>query len=171
MTALTDLTIREAADRLRAGEISSVELTRAYLDRIAALDDTLQAYLTVTGEIALEQARRADERRAAGEDDPLLGVPLAYKDVLATEGVQTTCASRILQGYKPPYTATAIRKLEARGAVMLGKTNMDLFAMGSSTENSAYAVTRNPWDLDRVPGGSSGGSAVEIGRASCRERV
>ena len=160
MTALTDLTIREAADRLRAGEISSVELTRAYLDRIAALDDTLQAYLTVTGEIALEQARRADERRAAGEDDPLLGVPLAYKDVLATEGVQTTCASRILQGYKPPYTATAIRKLEARGAVMLGKTNMDEFAMGSSTENSAYAVTRNPWDLDRVPGGSSGGSAV-----------
>ncbi|NLH09159.1 MAG: Asp-tRNA(Asn)/Glu-tRNA(Gln) amidotransferase subunit GatA [Chloroflexi bacterium] len=160
MTALTDLTIREAADRLRAGEISSVELTRAYLDRIAALDATLQAYLTVTGEIALEQARRADERRAAGEDDPLLGVPLAYKDVLATEGVQTTCASRILQGYKPPYTATAIRKLEARGAVMLGKTNMDEFAMGSSTENSAYAVTRNPWDLDRVPGGSSGGSAV-----------
>ncbi len=162
MTELTDLTLREAHAHLRRREITSVELTEAYLNRISALDGLIHAYLTVTAGAALEQARRADVRRADGEDNVLLGVPLAYKDVLATRDVETTCGSRILKGYRPPYTATCIQKLEAMGAVMLGKTNMDEFAMGSSTENSAYVVTRNPWNLERVPGGSSGGSAASV---------
>lgn len=162
MTDLTTLTISEAHTLLRKGEISSVELTRAYLDRITALDAQIQAYLTVTEDQALAQAQDADARRAQGEDTPLLGIPLAYKDVLCTRGVPTTCGSKILEGYRPPYTATAISKLETLGAVMLGKTNMDEFAMGSSTENSAYQITRNPWDMERVPGGSSGGSAAAV---------
>lgn len=162
MTDLTDLTLCEAHAHLHRGDITSVELTEAYLSRISTLDGLIHAYLTVTAEAALEQARRADVRRANGEDNMLLGVPLAYKDVLATRDVETTCGSRILKGYRPPYTATCIQKLEAVGAVMLGKTNMDEFAMGSSTENSAYIVTRNPWNLERVPGGSSGGSAAAV---------
>jgi aspartyl-tRNA(Asn)/glutamyl-tRNA(Gln) amidotransferase subunit A len=162
MTDLTTLTIGEVHALLKKGEISSVELTNAYLNRIAALDGQIKAYLTVTDTQALAQAREADARRARGEDTPLLGIPLAYKDVLCTRGVQTTCGSKILEGYRPPYTATAIRKLEALGAVMLGKTNMDEFAMGSSTENSAYQITHNPWNLERVPGGSSGGSAAAV---------
>ncbi len=162
MTHLTDLTITEAHRLLQRGEVSSVELTQAHLERITALDGTLRAFLTVTAEIALQQARAADDRRRAGEDNPLLGIPLAYKDVLTTRGVETTCGSKILKGYRPPYTATAIARLEAQGAVMLGKTNMDEFAMGSSTENSAYQITRNPWDTERVPGGSSGGSAAAV---------
>ncbi len=162
MTHLTDLTITEAHRLLQRGEVSSVELTQAHLERITALDGTLCAFLTVTAEIALQQARAADDRRRAGEDNPLLGIPLAYKDVLTTRGVETTCGSKILKGYRPPYTATAITRLEAQGAVMLGKTNMDEFAMGSSTENSAYQITCNPWDTERVPGGSSGGSAAAV---------
>ncbi len=162
MADLTVLTIDEAHQMLKNGEISSVELTRAYLERIEALDGAIQAYLTVTADLALEQALRADARRKAGEDSPLLGIPLAYKDVLCTEGVETTCGSKILKGYVPPYSATAVGRLESQGAVMLGKTNMDEFAMGSSTENSAYQVTRNPWNTDCVPGGSSGGSAAAV---------
>ncbi len=162
MDDLTNLTITEAHRLLQRGEISSVELTQAHLERITALDGTIRAFLTVTAEIALQQAHAADERRRRGEDNPLLGIPLAYKDVLTTRGVETTCGSRILRGYRPPYTATAIARLEAQGAVMLGKTNMDEFAMGSSTENSAYQITRNPWDTERVPGGSSGGSAAAV---------
>jgi len=162
MNELTDLTISEAQGLLRAGQISAVELTEAHLERISALDGQIHAFLTIAADRALEQARRADARRLSGEAPPLLGIPLAYKDVLATEGVPTTCGSRILEGYLPPYTATAVARLAQAGAVMLGKTNMDEFAMGSSTENSAYQITANPWDLQRVPGGSSGGSAAAV---------
>jgi len=159
---LYELTIHEALAGLRAGVVSSVELTQALLDRIAAVDDDVKAYLTVTPERALAQAAAADQRRAQGEDAPLLGVPLAIKDVLSTEGVRTTCGSRILEHYVPPFTATAVSRLEQAGMVMLGKTNTDEFAMGSSTENSGYFTTHNPWDLDRVPGGSSGGSGAAV---------
>jgi aspartyl-tRNA(Asn)/glutamyl-tRNA(Gln) amidotransferase subunit A len=159
---LTDLTLTTAQAKLRAGEITSVELTRAHLERIKAIDPQVKAYLTITEEHALEAAEKADERRATGDDTPLLGIPLAIKDVLTTQGVQTTCGSRILEGFIPPYTGTAVQKLFDAGAVMLGKTNTDEFAMGSSTENSGYFTTHNPWDLDRVPGGSSGGSAAAV---------
>ena len=160
--SLHELTIHEALTGMRAGEFSSVELTNALLARIDAVDPQVQAYLSVTREVALRQAQAADDRRARGEEAPLLGVPLAIKDVLATAGVQTTCGSKILQGFKPPYTATSVKRLEAAGAVMLGKVNCDEFAMGSSNENSGYFVTRNPWNLERVPGGSSGGSAAAV---------
>ncbi len=159
---LTDLTLSEALRALRARQISAVELTEAHLARIEALEPRLGAFLTVTAERALEQARRADERRSRGEEAPLLGIPLGIKDVLCTEGVQTTAGSRILEGFVPPYTATAVQKLFESGAIMLGKTNTDEFAMGSSTENSAYHPTRNPHRLDRIPGGSSGGSAAAV---------
>ncbi|HEU5369865.1 MAG TPA: Asp-tRNA(Asn)/Glu-tRNA(Gln) amidotransferase subunit GatA [Ktedonobacterales bacterium] len=163
MPALWELTIHEAADLLRRREISSVELTRACLERIDALDKTLRAFITLTPDLALEQAAAADRRRAAGEDvTPLTGIPLAIKDVISTNGVRTTCGSHILERFVPPYDATVMQRLNAAGSVMLGKTNMDEFAMGSSTENSAFFPTRNPWDLERVPGGSSGGSAVAV---------
>jgi aspartyl-tRNA(Asn)/glutamyl-tRNA(Gln) amidotransferase subunit A len=160
--ALTDLTLTEALGKLRTGEVTSVQLTQAHLDRIAVHNPTLHAYLTVVGEQALAQAKQADDRRARGEDAPLLGIPLAIKDVLCTEGVETTAGSKILKGFKPVYTATAVQKLFDAGAVMLGKTNTDEFAMGSSTENSAYGPTRNPWNTERIPGGSSGGSAAAV---------
>ena len=159
---LTDLTLTEARQRLRAGEISAVELTQAHLERIRALDPQVRAYLTVTEERALAAAEEADRRLATGDNAPLLGLPLAIKDVLTTEGVVTTAGSRVLEGFVPPYTATAVQRLLEAGAVMLGKTNTDEFAMGSSTENSGYFVTHNPWDLERVPGGSSGGSAAAV---------
>lgn len=162
MTQLTDLTITQALDKLRAKEISSVELTRAYLDQIEKLDPTIKAYLTVTADAALQSAEAADKARAAGDDKPLLGIPLGIKDVLSTKGVETTCGSKILKGYVPIFSATVVERLQAAGMVMLGKLNCDEFAMGSSTENSAYQITRNPWDLERVPGGSSGGSAAAV---------
>ncbi|WP_420629806.1 Asp-tRNA(Asn)/Glu-tRNA(Gln) amidotransferase subunit GatA [Candidatus Leptofilum sp.] len=159
---VSDLTLTELRTALRQGEISSVAATEAMLDRIVAEDNELQSYLTITDEMALEQAKAADERLAKGEQTPLLGVPVAVKDIICTRGVPTTAGSKILEGFVPPYDAFVVERLKAAGAVILGKTNTDEFAMGSSTENSAYVTTRNPWDHERVPGGSSGGSAAAV---------
>jgi aspartyl-tRNA(Asn)/glutamyl-tRNA(Gln) amidotransferase subunit A len=162
MAALTQLSVAEAARRIRAGELTSQDLTRAVLQRIQAVDPQVGAYLSVDGEDALRQAQVADAARAAGSQAPLLGVPVAIKDVLNVKGQPCTCGSQILKGYRAPYDATAVAKLRAAGAVILGRLNMDEFAMGSSTENSAYQLTRNPWNLACVPGGSSGGSAAAV---------
>jgi aspartyl-tRNA(Asn)/glutamyl-tRNA(Gln) amidotransferase subunit A len=163
MSDLHTLTIGEAAALLRRGAITSVELVEAVLERIYALDNEVRAYLTLAPEMALEQAAAADRRLATEVDPPsLLGIPLAIKDVICVEGLTATCGSRILEDYVPPFSATVVDRLRAAGAVILGKTNTDEFAMGSSTENSAFFATRNPWDLDRVPGGSSGGSAAAV---------
>ncbi|MET7803317.1 Asp-tRNA(Asn)/Glu-tRNA(Gln) amidotransferase subunit GatA [Micromonospora chersina] len=163
MTDLTRLTAAEIAGLVAAGETSAVEVTQAHLDRIAAVDERVHAFLHVDTEGALAAARSVDERRAAGEDlGPLAGVPVAVKDVLTTKGVPTTVGSKILEGWRPPYDSTIVERLREAGTVMLGKTNMDEFAMGSSTEYSAYGPTRNPWDLDRIPGGSGGGSAAAL---------
>jgi aspartyl-tRNA(Asn)/glutamyl-tRNA(Gln) amidotransferase subunit A len=143
-------------------ELSSVELTREVLALVEALEPRLGAFVTLTPELALAQAEEADHRRAAGETGALLGVPGAIKDVICTRGVRTTCSSRMLANFVPPYDATVVERLKAAGLVMVGKTNMDEFAMGSSTENSAFHPTRNPWDMARVPGGSSGGSAAAV---------
>jgi aspartyl-tRNA(Asn)/glutamyl-tRNA(Gln) amidotransferase subunit A len=159
---LYELTAHEAAATLRTREVSSVELTRAYLERIEAADPLLHAYLTVMHDEALAMARAADARLAAGDGGPLTGIPIALKDVLVTEGVETTAGSRMLRGYIPPYSATVVKRLRDAGAVFLGKTNMDEFAMGSSNEYSAFGPALNPWDTARVPGGSSGGSAVAV---------
>ncbi len=151
------------AANVAAGEISAVEVAQSFLSWVEECDPRIRAYLTVTPDWALAHARRLDEKRARGESlGPLAGVPISIKDVLCTAGVATTCASKILEGWVPPYTATAVERALAAGAVPLGKTNMDEFAMGSSTENSAFGPTRNPWDEKRVPGGSSGGSAASV---------
>ncbi len=162
MSDLIRLTAAELAARLAAGEVSSVEATQAHLDRIAAVDGDVHAFLHVSDH-ALEVARAIDERRAAGEDlGELAGVPLAIKDVLVTTDMPSTSGSRILEGFLSPYDATVVARARAAGLVPLGKTNMDEFAMGSSTEHSAYGPTHNPWDLDRIPGGSGGGSAAAV---------
>ena len=151
------------ARRLAAREVSAVEVAEAHLDRIEALDADLNAFLQVDRAGALTAARSVDERRAEGESlHPMAGVPVAVKDVITTRGLPTTAGSRILQGWLPPYDATLVRRLRDAGMVVLGKTNMDEFAMGSSTEHSAYGPTRNPWDRERIPGGSGGGSAAAV---------
>ena len=162
MVELNWLSIQEAHSQLTSRQISSVELTQACLDRIEAVEDRVQSFLTLTPETALAQAEAADRMLAAGEGGPLTGVPVQIKDVMCTEGVPTTCASRMLENFVPVYNATAVERLLGQGAVMLGKGNMDEFAMGSSCENSAFHPTMNPWDLERVPGGSSGGAAASV---------
>jgi len=160
---LYHMTIHELRHLLARKEVTSQELTRSVLERIQAVEERVKAYLRLTPELALSQAKEVDESFRRGDQlPPLAGIPLAIKDVICTEGIPTTCASRMLEGYLPPYDATVISRLREQKAVILGKTNMDEFAMGSSTENSGFFPTRNPWDLDRVPGGSSGGSAAAV---------
>jgi aspartyl-tRNA(Asn)/glutamyl-tRNA(Gln) amidotransferase subunit A len=160
--------IRELHKQLIRKERSSVEITQEALDRIQALEPKLHSFLCVTPEQALEQARQVDARIAAGEEIGLLaGIPIGIKDNMCTKGIRTTCASRILENFVPPYESTVTQKLKDAGAVMVGKTNLDEFAMGGSTESSAYQVTANPWDLERVPGGSSGGSAAAVASEEC----
>ena len=161
--SLYQLTAHELHDKLKACEITAVELTESVYERIEAVEPHVKGYLTLTKEIALEQANAADAGFQNGDNmSPLAGIPIAIKDVICTKGVRTTCASKILSNFVPPYDATVMTKLNQQGIVMIGKTNMDEFAMGSSTENSAYQITHNPWDLETIPGGSSGGSAAVV---------
>ena len=153
----------EMAAAMAAGEITSEKLTQEHFDRIDAVDAEVHAFLYLDREGAIAQARSVDASRTKGEKlGPLAGVPLALKDVMVQKGVPTTCGSKILEGWRPPYDATVVSKLKEAGVVILGKTNMDEFAMGSSTENSAYGPTHNPWDLSRIPGGSGGGSSASL---------
>jgi len=164
---LYELTVHEITDLLRSREVSAEEITRAFLERINEVEDSIKAFVTITGDLVLKRAREVDGKIKSGErTGPLEGVPVAIKDNICTRGVLTSCSSRILKGFVPPYNATVIERLNNAGAVMVGKTNMDEFAMGSSTENSGFFPTRNPWDLERVPGGSSGGSAAAV--AACQ---
>lgn len=165
---ITSLSLKETAKALADNKVTAAELTQAYLDRIAQLNPALNAYLTVFTESALEEARASDERRANGKVLGMLdGIPIALKDNFSTKGQRTTAGSKILEHYEPLYDATVVRKLREAGAVILGKTNLDEFAMGSSTENSAYGPSKNPWDTNRVSGGSSGGSAVAVAADLC----
>ncbi len=166
--SLVKLTLHEAAQKLRKREFSSVELTTAVYERIAEVDARTHAYLTLARDAALEDAERADFRlQQKPAEMPLLGIPIAVKDNFLTRGIRTTCASKILGGFIPPYDATAVMKLRSAGAVIVGKTNLDEFAMGSSAENSAFFPTCNPWNLERIPGGSSGGSAAAVAADEC----
>jgi len=164
---LYELSIADAHTLLKQKEISSQELTQAVLHRVEAIEEKVGAYITVTNETAIEQARLADKNISEGNITPITGIPLAIKDLICTQGVRTTCGSKILDNFVPPYDATVIKKLKQAGAVIIGKANMDEFAMGSSTENSGFKLTRNPWDLSRIPGGSSGGSAASVSADMC----
>lgn len=167
MEKILDLNIVEMRELLKNGGISAVELARFYLDRVGRYDPDVKAYLRTTEETAMEQAEDADRRIKAGEDGPLLGVPFGIKDIFCSKGMETTCGSQMLKGFFAPYDATVISRLKEAHFVHLGRLNMDEFAMGSSTENSSYQTTRNPWDLDRIPGGSSGGSAAAVASGLC----
>ena len=164
---VVDLTVRQARELLGSKQVSSEELARTVLDRIDDVEPRTRAFVTVTEDAALEQARHADTRIAAGDAGPLTGIPMQLKDNLCTKGVTTTCSSRMLENFVPTYDSTVTRRLYSEGAVLVGKGNLDEFAMGSSTENSALFTTRNPWDLDRVPGGSSGGPAASVAAGEC----
>ncbi|MEJ2156958.1 MAG: Asp-tRNA(Asn)/Glu-tRNA(Gln) amidotransferase subunit GatA [Desulfobacteraceae bacterium] len=164
---LHTLTVTQAHEMLKAKEISSVELTRAVLDHIAAVEPQIEAFITITEDRAMAAAREADQAIAGGKISALTGIPLGIKDVLCTRGVNTTCGSRMLENYVPPYDAHVIQRLNAANAVMVGKLNMDEFAMGSTTEHSAFKVTKNPWDRNCIPGGSSGGSAAAVAADMC----
>jgi aspartyl-tRNA(Asn)/glutamyl-tRNA(Gln) amidotransferase subunit A len=169
---ITELSIHELSKSLKNKEITSKELTGTYLGRIEEVDPKVRAYITVTRDEALESAEAADKRLNDGAaTTPLTGVPISVKDIFCTKGIKTTCGSKILEGFIPPYDATVIKRLKSAGAVILGKVNMDEFAMGSSTENSAFFPTLNPWDLGRVPGGSSGGSAASVAADECAASV
>lgn len=162
MSELYQLSIHQAHELLKQKDISSVELTKSVLERIAAVESNVQAYITITEDTALREAEEADSCIASGDITPLTGIPALIKDVICTQGIRTTCGSKMLENFVPPYDATVIEKLKAQRMIMLGKANMDEFAMGSSTENSAFFPTHNPWSLSRVPGGSSGGSAAAV---------
>jgi aspartyl-tRNA(Asn)/glutamyl-tRNA(Gln) amidotransferase subunit A len=165
---LYERTIHELHDMLVKGETTSESVTESVLDRIAAIDGKVKAYITVTEDVARAQAKEADKKIKAGDtSSPLLGIPVAVKDNMCTEGIRTTCASKILGNFVPPYDATVVRNLKKAGYVLCGKPNMDEFAMGSSTENSGFFVTKNTWDLERIPGGSSGGSASAVAAGEC----
>ncbi|HQP54957.1 MAG TPA: amidase, partial [Syntrophorhabdus sp.] len=167
MENLLDMTISEMRALLKKREITAVELASFYLKRIERYDNDVMAYLNVTEDKAHEMARIADRKMEQGEDGPLLGIPFGIKDIFCTKGIETTCASQILKGFMPPYDATVIKKLKDASFVHLGKLNMDEFAMGSSTENSSFHITKNPWDLTRIPGGSSGGPAAAVAAGLC----
>ena len=164
---LCQLTAYQLHEMLMRKEVTSREITESVLKRIAKVEDRIHAFITLTPDVARQQAALADARIQKGETTPLTGIPLAIKDLICTQGVRTTCGSHILENYIPPYDATVIEKLKAAGAVLVGKANMDEFAMGSSTENSFFGPTRNPWDLERIPGGSSGGAAAAVAAGEC----
>jgi len=164
---LCQLTAYQLHEMLMRKEVTSREITESVLKRIAKVEDRIHAFITLTPDVARQQAALADARIQKGETTPLTGIPLAIKDLICTQGVRTTCGSHILENYIPPYDATVIEKLKAAGAVLVGKANMDEFAMGSSTENSLFGPTRNPWDLERIPGGSSGGAAAAVAAGEC----
>jgi len=164
---LYSLTIHELHELLKKREVSSKEATESVLKRMESIDEKVNSYITVTHKLAMEQAKRADENIKQGKVNTLTGIPLAIKDILCIKGVRTTCGSRILENFIAPYDATVIKRLKEKGAVFIGRTNMDEFAMGSSTETSYFGTTRNPWNLDCVPGGSSGGSAAAVSADEC----